>query len=89
MNNPPIRGHHLKLLSFGIACDITSGSEVTLTLNEPTTTVRDLKAHLVAQYPRLATIGAFRIAVNETFAREDDWVQTGDEVAIIPPVSGG
>lgn len=30
-----------------------------------------------------------RIAVNHTFANLDDTVDPGDEVAVIPPVSGG
>lgn len=31
----------------------------------------------------------FAIALNQAYATEDDVVQKGDEVALIPPVSGG
>jgi molybdopterin converting factor small subunit len=29
------------------------------------------------------------VAVNQSYARFDDAVQVGDEVALIPPVAGG
>ena len=77
----------MNLKAFGIARDITGSAEVNLP--DQATTVRDLKQRLLAQYPALADIGTFRLAVNEEFAREDDPVRPEDEVAIIPPVSGG
>jgi sulfur-carrier protein len=51
-------------------------------------TVGDLKAELAANYdlPKLETV---MTAVNEEFAGDDEVIQDGDEIAFIPPVSGG
>ena len=78
----------MNLKTFGIVRDITGNATVTLS-DQTATTVGSLKDTLLTQYPALADIGTFRLAVNEEFADDDDWVQPEDEVAIIPPVSGG
>lgn len=45
---------------------------------------------LVARYPRLAGYtGRMLYAVNQEFATPDTPLADGDEVAYIPPVSGG
>ncbi|MGQ0796610.1 MAG: molybdopterin converting factor subunit 1 [Methanobacteriota archaeon] len=45
---------------------------------------------LVAEHPRLRAFrGTMLLAVNEEFARSDVVLADGDEVAIMPPVSGG
>jgi molybdopterin synthase catalytic subunit len=53
-------------------------------------TAGDLVGQLLAEYPRL---GAHRetmlVAVNESFAPPDRTLHDGDEVALMPPVSGG
>jgi molybdopterin synthase sulfur carrier subunit len=51
-------------------------------------TVAELKVHLAAIYnlPKMDTV---MTAVNEEFAMDDDLIQDGDEIAFIPPVSGG
>lgn len=53
-------------------------------------TVSDLKAALAASHPELAPLlPIVRIAVNHAFAGADDAVAEQDELALIPPVSGG
>jgi len=52
------------------------------------TTVGQLEAVLRAREPRLAE-AHFRIAVNRSYASAEDGLQPDDEVALIPPVSGG
>ncbi len=37
----------------------------------------------------LADTCAVRVAINQEFARLDDAVRAGDEVALFPPVTGG
>ncbi|WP_042354423.1 molybdopterin converting factor subunit 1 [Bacillus rubiinfantis] len=51
-------------------------------------TVVELKAQLAEKYdlPRLETV---MTAINEEFASNDEQISDGDEVAFIPPVSGG
>lgn len=49
-----------------------------------------LKAHLAAGYPVLSLDQQrFTVTVNRTYARPDFELHDGDEVALIPPVSGG
>jgi sulfur-carrier protein len=51
-------------------------------------TVEELKADLSAKYnlPKMDTV---MTAVNEEFASNDEIIRDGDEIAFIPPVSGG
>src|SRR5262245_13763874 len=47
-------------------------------------------ASLVQEFPALADYGrAVSCAVNEEYARMTDALKDGDEVAFLPPVSGG
>ena len=51
-------------------------------------TVAQLKAELMAKYdlPKMETV---MTAINEEFAGNDEVISDGDEIAFIPPVSGG
>ncbi|MGB9738275.1 MAG: molybdopterin converting factor subunit 1 [Chloroflexus aggregans] len=54
------------------------------------TTVGQLWEQLVADYPRLAGYtGRLLFAVNQQFGQPATVLADGDEVAFIPPVSGG
>jgi molybdopterin converting factor subunit 1 len=56
----------------------------------PGATVRDLLDALVAAHPALRELlPACRVAVDHTFVAADHVIRGGDEVAVIPPVSGG
>ena len=53
-------------------------------------TVAHAVAALAAEHPAIAALrGRFRVAVNQTFAHDDDPIADGDELALIPPVAGG
>ena len=55
-----------------------------------TATVRDVWASLVADYPALAPYtSSVSVAVNAEYARMDTRISENDEVAFLPPVSGG
>lgn len=54
----------------------------------PIGTVAELERALRDSHPQLAS-ARFRVAVNHRYARADDAVGPDDEVALIPPVSGG
>ncbi|ANV72354.1 MAG TPA: molybdopterin converting factor subunit 1 [Bacillus sp. (in: Bacteria)] len=51
-------------------------------------TVAELKKVLIKKY-NVAISNEIMVAINEEYANEDDIIQTGDVIAIIPPVSGG
>ena len=52
--------------------------------------VADLQRDLVAAYPQLAAVQkVLSIAVNSEYAGSHTVLKAGDEVALIPPVSGG
>ena len=52
--------------------------------------VNELLATLVAEFPVLATMSnSLRFAVNQEFVDMNHRLCDGDEVAVLPPVSGG
>jgi molybdopterin converting factor subunit 1 len=78
----------MKILAFGIVKDIFNNSAVEMDGNNELT-VGTLKAGLEEKYPRLSHLGSYMIAVNNEYAPDDANIAEGDEVAVIPPVSGG
>jgi len=78
----------MKILCFGIAKEIMGGSSIEIN-SEDISSVKDLKSHLLNAYPEFSKYNQFMIAVNQTYAEDGDHLATGDEIAIIPPVSGG
>jgi molybdopterin converting factor subunit 1 len=69
--------------------DITGHAEEPITLEEGAT-VGVLWEHLVARYVRLGGYsGRLLYAVNQEFSTLETELHDGDEVAFIPPVSGG
>ncbi|GMR66917.1 molybdopterin converting factor subunit 1 [Bacillus cereus] len=51
-------------------------------------TVAELKEVLIKKY-NVVISSEIMVAINEEYANEGDIIQTGDVVAMIPPVSGG
>lgn len=78
----------ITLLAFGIVKEILQNRTVELNLPEHSTT-SDLIALLNSQYPALRQLAVYRIAINGEYCAENTAIHDGDEVAIIPPVSGG
>jgi molybdopterin converting factor subunit 1 len=77
----------LKLKAFGIARDLVGAHEVDFRTRG--TTVGELKQEILARYPAFGTLSSFRIAVNLEYAFDEAPIREGDEVVLIPPVSGG
>ncbi|HDX9579791.1 molybdopterin converting factor subunit 1 [Bacillus cytotoxicus] len=50
--------------------------------------VAELKELVMKDY-NVSISGHTMVAINEEYANEDDMIQDGDVVALIPPVSGG
>jgi len=79
----------IRVLAFAGARDALGKSELSMSLEAPTT-ARALLERLCAEHPRLAPYASsIRLAVNGAYAAWDEPVADGDEVAIIPPVAGG
>jgi len=78
----------LTIHTFGIARDICGGPSVELEMPD-LATADQLRQLLTEQYPRLGHLASFLLAVNEEYATPDLPLSPTDEIAIIPPVSGG
>ena len=79
----------VKALFFAACRDIVGDKELELELEEGCR-VGDLKSKLLTTYPRLATINkVLSIAVNSEYVDNNTVLYSGDEIAFIPPVSGG
>jgi molybdopterin converting factor subunit 1 len=78
----------LEILTFGIARDIIGSSVLTIELVEGAN-VDDLKRQILERYPRFIDLSSLMIAVNAEYGNENTVLREGDEIALIPPVSGG
>lgn len=78
----------ISILAFGIAKDILGQRFLDWELPEGAA-VADLRASLTAQFPALSKLTSVRLAVNSEYAEAEDFLSENDEVALIPPVSGG
>ncbi|EJG03191.1 MoaD/ThiS family protein [Flavobacterium sp. F52] len=78
----------MNILLFGIAKDIAGKSVIQFETENPVH-VADLKNRLFHLYPELGNLSSVRIAVNNHYAEEDQILSINDEIALIPPVSGG
>lgn len=78
----------LSVLLFGITRDLTGQSAVSVPLTEGGS-VGDLLGQLHERYPALTGIRSLLVAVNGEYAELDQLLTDKDEIAIIPPVSGG
>lgn len=69
--------------------EIAGAPDVSLVLPE-TATVLDAWQSLTGRFPALGPYaGSVSCAVNEDYARMNAALKEGDEVAFLPPVSGG
>lgn len=78
----------ITVLAFGIASEICGAKSFSLEVEEQITAM-DLKNVLVEKYPRLGDIIHFDLAINRGYREQDFIISGNDEIAIIPPVSGG
>ena len=78
----------VSVLLFGITRDLTGQSKVVVPLSEHTRVI-DLLSQLHQDYPALAGIKSLLVAVNGEYAEQDQLISYNDEIALIPPVSGG
>lgn len=80
----------MEVLLFGIAKDIVGQSELQISPDEAMLgSVHDLKDFMVRKFPDFGKLSSFAVAVNSEYAQDDVPLTGNDEIAIIPPVSGG
>jgi molybdopterin synthase sulfur carrier subunit len=74
---------------FAIYQEIYNQPELTLTVAD-NTTVTDIFHLILTEHPELSTWQTItRFAINMEFVASDTRLQDGDELVLIPPVSGG
>jgi sulfur-carrier protein len=79
----------LQVKLFAKARDVVGNSVAEIPWSDGQS-VRKLKEILAQQYPALRPImSRLLVAVNNDYAADDAIIQTTDEVACFPPVSGG
>jgi molybdopterin converting factor subunit 1 len=76
-----------RIKAFGITKDFLGGKETSLEIDG--NTVAELRAALHKRYPQLLGLRSLYIAVNSDYADENLILNDADEIALIPPVSGG
>ena len=76
-----------KIKAFGITKDLLGGKDTSIKING--TTVKELRNELNERYPQLLGLKSLFIAVNSDYADDDRVLKADDEIALIPPVSGG
>jgi len=79
----------MKVKCFGIAKDITNTDVINVEPSEILQSVADLKNWISVKYPEFKNIKTCMIAVNQEYAEDGQTLTSQDEIAIIPPVSGG
>ena len=74
---------------FAMAQHRTGQQEIKVTVESPAT-VDNLKTAISVQFPELGDVLPHcMVAVNTEYASPTDPITESDEIAIIPPVSGG
>jgi molybdopterin synthase catalytic subunit/molybdopterin converting factor small subunit len=79
----------VRTLFFGMLKDLAGRSSDSLNLPE-NATLGDVVAHYEELIPRLGELAAsIAVSINQEFAGPDSKLKDGDEIAFLPPVSGG
>jgi len=79
----------IRVLFFGAAADRAGTREAELHV-EDGVTLEEIWPLLVERHPELAPMhDTLAFAINGEYARGETGVSAGDEVAVLPPVSGG
>ena len=81
--------HNLKVRLFAILKDAVGDREITITVPNGVT-VSYLNNEILKKYPQLRSFSnKFVTSVNYKVTSGDTIINSGDEIALLPPVSGG
>ena len=79
----------VQVLYFAKAREAVGISEESVDIADGATT-DDLRAHLIASHPPLESVfGSCVMALNQEYVTEVQSLKERDEIAVIPPISGG
>ena len=79
----------IKVKFYAICRDLSNMDEAEIEL-PGNMTVGSLLQELIHQFPDLDSIASrVAVAVNNCYVRKDHILNDGDEISLIPPVSGG
>ncbi|WP_044202745.1 MoaD/ThiS family protein [Flammeovirga sp. OC4] len=79
----------MKILLFGITKDIIGSSTLDFSIDQTDLTSESLLGILKEKYPELSKLRSIALAVNGEHANGTEVISDRDEVALIPPMSGG
>ena len=84
----------MTILLFGVTKDIIGSATLSMPSSsefgsKKSKTVKELKDYLGKIYPELKKLSSLAVAVNNSYANDDTIIDNFDEIALIPPVSGG
>ncbi len=87
---PPVsQSIRVKVLFFGRLKELIGHAEESLELSDATS-IEQLFAHFAARNPELVRFRSSLVAsCNQEFAAWNTPLRSGDEIAFLPPVSGG
>ena len=82
------------ILFFARAREITAQSSQRITISDTDATIAAVRAALLVAHPALASVLPTAVfALNQNYVAVDDEgttaVRASDEIAIVPPISGG
>lgn len=78
----------VNVLLFGRLTSIAGGKELTVRLEKDSCSVKEMTDSLFRVHPMLRE-ETFRVVVNQSISHDDDMIADSDEVALLPPISGG
>ena len=79
----------VRVLFFGMLKDLAGKASDVIELREGAS-IRELLAHYEEQFPNLKdALPSLALAVNQQYAGPDSKLKSDDEIALLPPVSGG
>lgn len=79
----------MDVILFGISREIVGVKNLKIDPAENIQTVGTLKEWMKAKYPQLGKINSLAVAVDGEYADDEQSIIDENEIALIPPVSGG
>ncbi|HTF21479.1 MAG TPA: MoaD/ThiS family protein [Chryseolinea sp.] len=87
LNNDQFMMNQYRVLTFGITRQLLGAKEAVIEVDG--NTVGALRQALSTRFPEIKDLNSLYIAVNSSYSEEDQVLGPDDEIALIPPVSGG